>query len=102
MNFFRKLFTSDAEASSKRFVCVILVCVHIIALFLLMYFRIEILNRDLVGNALHDNFWLILIFGGFIAAEPVLTKLRMGGPKNIVNQDVKEQTVITGKDETVK
>lgn len=92
---FKKLFSSDNEASTKRFICVVLVAVLVIALFLLMYFRIEIANKSLVESILHDIFWLILIFGGFITSELLIAKWKGGTPKNIVQQDVQEQTVIS-------
>ena len=99
MNWLKKLFSSDTEASTKRFVCVVLVTVLIIALFLLMYFKIEIANAALVQSILNDIFWLILIFGGFITSELLIAKWKGGTPTNVVNQDVKEQTVITGDDQ---
>lgn len=97
--FLKHLFSTENEASSKRFICILLVIVQIVVLFLLMYIKIELANKELVGDVLENMFWLTLIFGGFIAAEPALAKWKLGGPKNIVQQDVKEQTVITEKKE---
>lgn len=103
MKFFtylKKLFSNDAEASSKRFVCIVLVIVQIVALFLTMYIKTEISNRQIVLELLQNMFWLCLIFGGFIAAEPVLQRLKLGGPKNVVYQDVDKQTVNTDQKKT--
>lgn len=95
MTWFKKLISSEFEASSKRFIAIVLVLVKIVALFLLMYFKIEIANRGLVEGILENMFWLILIFGGFIAAEPVLNKMKLGGPANVITQDVQQQTVVS-------
>jgi hypothetical protein len=89
-----KLFGPDTEVSTKRVVMVTLVVVQVVCLFLLMYFKIEIANKGLVEGILENLFWLTLVFGGFISAEPLLQKWNLGGPKNVVNQDVQEQTVI--------
>lgn len=89
-----KLLSSDGEQSTKRVVFIALTLVHIISLFLLMYFKIEIANKSLVEQCLDWNSWLIIATGGLVGLEPVLSKWRPGGPKNIVQQDVKEQTVI--------
>lgn len=90
----KKLFSSDTEASTKRFVCVVLVAVLVIALFLLMYFKIQVANQELVKGVLNDIFWLILIFGGFITSELLIAKWKGGTPTNVVQQDVEKQTVI--------
>lgn len=95
MSWFKKLFSSDAEASVKRFVCVILVIVLVAALFLLMYFKIEVANKDLVKGILGDIFWLILIFGGFITSEQWINKWKGGTATNVINQDVQQQNVIS-------
>ena len=102
MNWLKKILSSEYEASSKRFIAIILVAVKIIALFLLMYFKIEIANREIVSGILDNIFWLILVFGGFIAAEPVLNKWKPGGPKNVVTQDVQNQTVNNDTEGTTK
>lgn len=100
MTWFKKLFSSDTEASTKRFICVLLVAVLVIALFLLMYFKIEIANATLVQSILDDIFWLILIFGGFITSELLIAKWKGGTPTNVVQQDVEKQTIITNDDKT--
>jgi hypothetical protein len=99
IQFFKKLFSSDTEASTKRFICVLLVAVLVIALFLLMYFKIEIANAALVQSILNDIFWLILIFGGFITSELLIAKWKGGTPTTLVNQDVNKQTVINNEGE---
>jgi thiol:disulfide interchange protein len=93
----KKLFGPDTEVSTKRFVMVVLVTVLVIALFLLMYFKIEVANKVLVENILHDVFWLILIFGGFITSEQFINKWKGGSADTIVNQDVQQQIVTTDK-----
>lgn len=80
----------------------LLVAVLIIALFLLMYFKIEVANKALVQSILDNIFWLILIFGGFITAELLIAKWKGGTPTNIVNQDVQQQTVLNDKTTEVK
>jgi hypothetical protein len=102
MTWLKRILSSENELSSKRFIAFTLVLVKIISLFLLMYFKIEIANRELVSGILDNMFWLILIFGGFIAAEPMLKHVKLGGPKNIVTQDVTNQTVINEPADTNK
>lgn len=92
-SYFKKFFGAYTEASSKRLVCLVLVAVQIIALFLLMYLKMEVANRDLVSGLLESNKWLIMAFGGLIALEPALQKMKIGGPANVVNQDVQEQNI---------
>ena len=100
MSWLRKLFSGDNEASTKRFVCVLLVVVLVVAMFLLMYIKIQIANEKLVDKCLDNLFWLILFFGGFITIEQFIKKWQPAGPKNIVQQDVKEQTVINTDQKT--
>lgn len=94
MTWLNKLFGPDTEVSTKRVVMIVLVAVQIAALFLLMYFKIEIANKDLVKSVLENFFWLTLIFGGYVSAEPLLQKWKIGGPTTVVTQDVDKQTVI--------
>jgi|SRR3954468_6605234 hypothetical protein len=98
MSWFKKLFSSDTEASTKRFVCIVLVMVLVVALFLLMYFKIEVANKALVESILHDIFWLILIFGGFITSEQFINKWKGGTPSNVIQQDVQNQNVTVKPD----
>jgi hypothetical protein len=95
MTWLKKLFGPDTEVSTKRVVMIVLVLVQIIAVFLLMYFKIEVANKGLVSDILQNFFWLTLIFGGYVSAEPLLQKWNIGGPKTVVSQDVEKQTVIT-------
>jgi hypothetical protein len=74
MTWLQKLFGSDTEVSTKRFVMVVLVIVYIVSHFLTMYFKIEIANKQLVTNSQEGMFWLIMIFGGFVTAEPLIAK----------------------------
>jgi hypothetical protein len=105
---FTQFFSSDFEASSKRLIAIVLVAVDIVITFLLMYIKIEIANKDLVGKQLDNMFWLIMVFGAFIAGEGVLSffkgkvqvqaaadveKAKTGTPQNVVNQNVDEQNV---------
>lgn len=99
MNWFQKLFGPDTEVSTKRVVMIVLVAVLVVSLFLLMYFKIEVANKDLVKGIIDDIFWLILVFGGYISAEPLLQKWNIGGPKTVVSQDVEKQTVVTNQSE---
>lgn len=99
MSFIKNILSADNESSSKRLVCIVLVIVKVVALFLLMYIKIELANKDLVRAIIDNVFWLILIFGGFIAAEPVLSKWKPGGVKNVVQQDIEQQTVIASEEE---
>lgn len=99
-NWFIKLFSADLEASSKRFAFVILVIVYIVQHFLLMYLPIEIKNAGLVEKSQDGIYWLIVVLGGLIGAEPVLNKFRFGGPKvvnveNVDKQNIKTDTVTT-------
>lgn len=97
----KKLFGPDTEVSTKRFVMVILVMVYIISHFLTMYFKIEIANKTLVTNSQDGMFWLILAFGGFITGEALIAKWKGGGgPTNVINQDVQEQTVVAAQKAT--
>lgn len=100
MSWIKKLLGPDSEVSTKRVVMVVLVMVQIVALFLLMYFKIEIANKDLVNGIIQNFFWLTLVFGGFISAEPLLQKWNIGGPKTVVTQDVDKQTVNVDKKES--
>lgn len=102
MSWIKKLFGPDTEVSTKRTVMVILVVVQIVALFLLMYFKIEVANKDLVKGIIENFFWLTLVFGGFITAEPLLQKWNIGGPKNVISQDIEKQTVIASDKTEVK
>jgi hypothetical protein len=102
MSWLKKLFSSDTEASTKRFVMVVLVVVMIIAMFLLMYFKIEVANKDLVRAILENIFWLILIFGGFVTAEQFISKWKPSTGTSVVNQNVEEQTVVTNTKPVVK
>jgi hypothetical protein len=94
MTWLQKLFGSDTEVSTKRFVMVVLVIVYIVSHFLTMYFKIEIANKQLVTNSQEGMFWLIMIFGGFVTAEPLIAKWKGGTATNVVNQDVQQQTVV--------
>lgn len=94
MTWFKKLIDATASESPKSLVFLVLTLVHIVALFLIMYIPVEIKNRDLLADILDWNAWLIVATGGLVGLEPVLAKWRPGGPKNVVTQDVKEQTVI--------
>lgn len=100
----KKLFGPDTEVSTKRFVMVILVMVYIISHFLTMYFKIEIANKTLVTNSQDGMFWLILVFGGYITGEALIAKWKGGGgPTNLVQQDVENQTIVADpKKTTVK
>jgi hypothetical protein len=88
-------FLSEGNAaSSKRLICCALVVVYIVQHFLIMYVKVEIPNKDLVAASQDGIKWLILAFGGFIALPGILEKMNLGGPKNVVQQDVEKQTVI--------
>lgn len=99
MTWFKKLIDVTASESPKSLVFLVLTLVHIVALFLIMYIPVEIANKALLADILDWNSWLIIATGGLVGLEPVLSKWRPGGPKNIVNQDVEKQTVVTEKEE---
>lgn len=101
---FDKLFSGDElSVNAKIFAFLILVFVHIVSLFLLMYFKIEIANKSLVSSVLDWNAWLIIATGGLAGLTPALEKWKPGGIKNVVNQDVENQTVVTDEESvTVK
>jgi hypothetical protein len=101
MNWFTKVLSSEFEASSKRLAFLMLIVVQIISHFLIMYIKIQIANKELVEQALDNMFWLALVFGGYIAAEPLLKRAQIGGAKTVVNQDVQEQTVINEPEQTL-
>lgn len=106
----KKLLSDDYADDVKRAAFLALTAVHIVSLFLLMYFKIEIANKDLVKSVIDWNGWLIIATGGLVAAAPAISKWIPGGPKNIVSQSVEEQTIkveeatttIEKKDEPLK
>jgi hypothetical protein len=100
MNWFTKVLSSEFEASSKRLAFLMLIVVQIISHFLIMYIKIQIANRELVEQTLDNMFWLSLVFGGYIAAEPLLKRAQIGGAKTVVNQEVQEQTIMNEANET--
>ena len=115
MSWLNKLLSAENEASTKRFVALVLVVVYVISHFLLMYIKIEIANKDLVSQSMDGVKFMILIFGGFIVAEQLIAgyvgkwkaqgeaevkRAEMGAPHTSVQQNVKEQTIqqTDGKD----
>jgi hypothetical protein len=104
----KKLLSEDYADDVKRAVFLALALVHIVSLFLLMYIKIEIANKDLVHDCLDWNGWLVVATGGLVMAGPAFAKWIPGGPKNVVSQDVDKQTIqvdqatIAKKDEPLK
>lgn len=95
VNWFKNFFSAEAAESSKRFGFIILVVVYIVQHFLLMYIPIEIKNAGLVEKSQDGMYWLILILGGYISAEPVLNKIKIGGVKNVNVESVDKQSIKT-------
>lgn len=85
--------SENNAASSKRLICFGLAVVYAIAFFLMMYLKVEIANKELVAKGQDGLFWLILVFGGYVALPGILDKMNLGGPKTVVSQDVAKQTV---------
>lgn len=68
-SWFARFFSTEFSESSKRLILIVLVFVYIVQYFLLMYIKVEIANKDLVKQNQWYLFWLILVFGGFVAAD---------------------------------
>ena len=101
LDWFKKFFSAETAESSKRLAFIVLVIVSIVQHFLLMYLPIEIKNASLVASSQDGIYWLILILGGYISAEPVLEKLKIGGVKSVNVENVKDQN-ITGETVTIQ
>lgn len=93
INWFKNFFSAEAAESSKRFGFIVLIIVYVVQHFLLMYLPIEIKNASLVASSQDGIYWLILILGGYISAEPVLNKLKIGGAKTVNVDKVQDQNI---------
>ncbi|HYH15589.1 MAG TPA: hypothetical protein VD794_10225 [Flavisolibacter sp.] len=109
LDYLKKIFSSTDEASSKRFIAVILVFTLIISHFLVMYIPIEIKNKELVSQSMDNLFWLCFGCLGFITGEHIvkgqaykskimaavgLKKAETGTPDVVVqNQNVDNQNI---------
>lgn len=69
MKWLTDFLSGDTDKSSKRLVFLIASAVFFIQHFLLMYFKIEIKNVDLVKSSQEYLFWIILTTAGLIAGE---------------------------------
>jgi NADH:ubiquinone oxidoreductase subunit 6 (subunit J) len=70
-SWFARFFNSEFSESSKRLILITLVFVFIIQVFLLMYIKVEIANKDLVKSGQYYLVLLIAIFGGFVSMEVI-------------------------------
>ena len=96
---FKKLFSSSNEASSKRFILVILVFAYVVSHYLTMYIPVEIKNKELVASSEDGLFWLILFFGGYVTSELLIKKLSGSGASKVIADKVQEMTVNVEKKE---
>jgi hypothetical protein len=105
---FIKFFSSDAEASSKRLIAIVLTAVYISIVYIVVFKKVAIANQSLASDVIWYLVLLILIFGGFIAAESLFSflkgkaqinadagvaKAKEGIPDNVVIQSVEKQEV---------
>lgn len=95
VDWFKRFFSAETVESSKRLGFIVLLFSYDVQHFLLMYLPIEIKNASLVQKSQDGMFYLILILGGYITAEPLLEKIRIGGPKNVNVENVESQNIKT-------